>query len=63
MEFVVTISWWAVPLLVTVGGFFWVLWVGTHATGNFPGMAAAFAMIPWLAVSCIAWIIGAILKG
>jgi hypothetical protein len=54
-------AWW-IPLGITVIALVWALYVVDGGNGMFSGLANLIALVPALAVSCIAWIAYAIFK-
>jgi len=57
-----TISWWMIPTLITVVGVGWAVFIYDDGGGMFSGIGNLLMLVPVLVVSCIAWIIVAVLK-
>lgn len=58
----ITITWWMIPSIITVGGILWAVYGHKDGGGYLSGIGNMFLLVPILAVSTIAWIIAAILK-
>ena len=62
MTLTLTFAWWWIPAAITFGGLVWALFFVDDGGGMFSGLSNAFALIPVLAVSAIAWAIAGALK-
>jgi hypothetical protein len=54
-------AWW-IPLGITILALFVALYVVDGGNGMFSGLANVIALVPALAISCLAWIVYAIFK-
>lgn len=60
--FTLTLSWWLLPVLITIVALWWAM-TKEKFTGRWgQGIETIFYLVPALAVSCVSWIVYAILK-
>jgi len=59
---ILTFAWWWIPLMITVAGVFWAIFIVDDGGGVFSGLGNLLALVPVLVVSCVAWIIAGFLK-
>lgn len=63
MELTITFAAWWIPTAITVGGLVWALFIYDDGTsGWFSGLGNIFMLIPVLFISCVAWIVYAVMK-
>lgn len=58
----VTLHWWFCPIFVTIAAFLWAAWVCRGDTGWFGGIMVVVMVPVALAISLLAWFIGALFK-
>lgn len=56
------ITWWVIPTIITVVGVVWAIFIYDDGDGYLSGIGNLFMLAGALGVSCVAWIIAAILK-
>lgn len=62
MEITLTIGWWWIPLAITLIALAAALLPDYDGGGYMSGIGNLFALVPALAVSCLTWIVAAVLK-
>ena len=58
----ITLSWWMIPTIITVGGIVLALFIHRDEPGFFHGLGNMMLLVPVLFISMIAWIVAAVLK-
>jgi len=59
----ITLSWWAIPTLITVAGLIWALFIYDDGASSYAsGIGNIFMLVPVLFVSMVVWILAAIFK-
>jgi hypothetical protein len=58
----ITFDVWLIPAAITAIGLIWALFIVDDSGGMFSGISNILALVPVLAVSCIAWMVYAVFK-
>lgn len=53
----ITFGSWMIPTAITLAGLFWAVFIVDDGTGYLSGIGNIIALVPVLAVSCVAWIV------
>jgi hypothetical protein len=59
----ITLSWWAIPLAITLAAFWWALFRETTGSDLGAAIDSAFGLVVALIVSLVAWLVYALKPG